>query len=250
MVVEALRDKVTVITGAASGIGAATARTFSAEGATVVICDVDPRGAEVAADLPRATFFRCDTSKFDEVERMQSEVLKNFGRVDVVFANAGVAAKGLVADMTEEFWDDQLSVNLKSVWLTTKAFLPSMCRARTGAIIATSSQLGLVGSPGFAAYGAAKAGIILFIRCLAAEVGEFGIRANALCPGPVDTPGTHRLFTTAAAGTPGADETVNETLVKRFGRPEEIASAALFLATGPAFMTGSVLVVDGGFTTH
>lgn len=237
-----------MITGAASGIGEASARLFAAEGASLVLADVDPKGQDIARELD-AGFVRCDVSSATEVKELAAEALARLEGVDVLFANAGIAVESSVLATTEADWDRVVGTDLTGVWLTCQVFLPSMVREGGGSIIATASQLGLVGIANLAAYTAAKGGVINLMRSLAAEHGSDGIRANALCPGPTWTPLTERLTHGDEASDDALHTVATRTLLGRFGQPEEIASAALFLASDDSsFVTGSVLAVDGGYT--
>jgi NAD(P)-dependent dehydrogenase (short-subunit alcohol dehydrogenase family) len=242
-----LAGKVAVITGAASGIGEAAARLFAAEEASLLLCDVDSGVASVAADLPRAAFVLCDVTRPEALDAARVEVDRRFGRVDIVLANAGRGIHGTASETTDEQWESMMAVDLKGVWLTCKAFLPMMVAAGRGSIVATASQLGLVGYPGLAAYGAAKAGAVQLMRSIAVDYGAHGIRANALCPGPTLTPGMERWLSTLPEPDGVLDELASGTLLKRLAHPEEVAAAALFLASDEAsFVTGATLVVDGG----
>lgn len=244
-----LAGKGCVVTGAASGIGAASARLFAAEGARLVIADVDEeRGRAVAAELG-VTFVRCDVSSAADVDALRDAALAALGRVDVVFANAGTIFHGDAVGTSEQGWDRMLAVDLKGVWLTARAFLPGMIAQGSGSLVATASQLGLVGIAGLAAYTAAKGGVVNLIRTIAAEAGPHGVRANAVCPGPTWTPGTERWAATEPDPAAALAHVESRTLLGRFGRPEEIAAAALFLASDESsFVTGTALVVDGGYT--
>lgn len=243
-----LSHKRVIITGAASGIGEASARLYAAEGASLVLADIDPKGASVARELD-AEFVRCDVSSAADVERLAAKALERLGGADVLFANAGIAVESSVLATTEDDWQRVLGTDLTGVWLTCRAFLPSMLANGGGSIIATASQLGLVGIANLAAYTAAKGGVINLMRSLAAEHGRDGIRANALCPGPTWTPLTERLTHRDGANEDALHTVAERTLLGRFGRPEELASAALFLASDESsYVTGSALVVDGGYT--
>jgi meso-butanediol dehydrogenase/(S,S)-butanediol dehydrogenase/diacetyl reductase len=243
-----LSHKRVIITGAASGIGEASARLYAAEGASLVLADIDPKGASVARELD-AEFVRCDVSSAADVERLAAKALERLGGADVLFANAGIAVESSVLATTEDDWQRVLGTDLTGVWLTCRAFLPSMLAIGGGSIIATASQLGLVGIANLAAYTAAKGGVINLMRSLAAEHGRDGIRANALCPGPTWTPLTERLTHRDGANEDALHTVAERTLLGRFGRPEELASAALFLASDESsYVTGSALVVDGGYT--
>jgi NAD(P)-dependent dehydrogenase (short-subunit alcohol dehydrogenase family) len=236
--VATLADKTAVITGGASGIGRAAAQRFRAEGATVIVSDVrDEEGV-----------IRCDVTVADDVQRLASYAIERLGHVDILFANAGVLTRGDSTTMAEADWERVFEVDVKGLWLVCRAFLPSMLERRSGSIILTASQLGLVGYPGAAAYASAKGAAINFARSLAAETGASGVRVNALCPGPTLTPGLEEWF--KEAGDPEVhDRLAGSTLLGRLASPEEIAAAALFLASDDSsYVTGAALVADGGYT--
>ena len=250
--VESLSGKKTVITGAASGIGAATARRFALEGAEVVLSDIDPAGEELADELGRenAAFVPCDVSDSGQVDELLRAAHARLKSVDVLFANAGIAVQKGTVEITEEDWSRMIDTDLKGVWLTCRAFLPGMVAAGAGSIIATASQLAFVGFAGLPAYGAAKGGVVNLIRCIAAEFGRDGIRANALCPGPTATAGLKRWLSDGHDGDDVVSALAESTLIGRLAKPEEIAAAALFLASDESsYVTGSALLVDGGYTT-
>jgi NAD(P)-dependent dehydrogenase (short-subunit alcohol dehydrogenase family) len=239
--VATLAHKTAVITGGASGIGRAAAQRFRAEGATVLVADV--REAEGTEEI-----VRCDVTVAAEVERLASSAIERLGHVDVLFANAGLLRHGDSMTMSDSDWDRVFEVDVKGLWLVCRAFLPSMMERRSGSIILTASQLGLVGYPGAAAYASAKGAAINFARSLAAETGASGVRVNALCPGPTLTPGLEGWL--REAGDPQVRERLaGSTLLGRLASPEEIAAAALFLASDDSsYVTGAALVADGGYT--
>jgi NAD(P)-dependent dehydrogenase (short-subunit alcohol dehydrogenase family) len=234
-----LAGKTAVITGGASGIGRATAQRFRDEGATVIVADV--RGEQ-------DEFVFCDVTLAGDVERLAQHALEQFGHTDIVFANAGIATHGVGATMSESDWQRVFDVDVKGVWLVCRAFLPAMLERRAGSIVINASQLGLVGYPGLTAYGAAKAAAINLVRSLAAEAGARGVRINALCPGPTLTPGLE-TFLDAAGGEEVARQLAASTLLGRLASAQEIAAAALFLASDDSsYVTGATLVADGGYT--
>ena len=246
-----LTDRVAVITGAASGIGRATAELFVAEGARLALVDVDAdrlreHGLPADACWTRAA----DVSRGADVDALVAAALERFGRIDVLCNIAGRSAFGDVLSTTESSWDDIVDSNLKSVFLCSKAVLPDMIARRSGVIVNMGSVWGLAAGSHAAAYCASKGGILALTRSLAVDYAKYGIRVNALCPGGVETPMIDRY----AAALPAVSATAARNFLKtghpmgRLGQPAEIARAALFLACDDSsFMTGSELVVDGGF---
>jgi NAD(P)-dependent dehydrogenase (short-subunit alcohol dehydrogenase family) len=245
---------VAIITGGTSGMGRATAILFAREGAKVAIQGRDEgRGRGVADAIRRdrgeAMFVRGDVRSSADCRRTVAETLRVFGRVDILFNNAGVFFPRTVPACPEEEWDQTIDVNLKGTFLMSKAVLPHMIERRSGVIINNSSGWGLVGGDAAAAYCASKGGVVLLTKAMAIDHGRQGIRVNCLCPGDVDTP---MLPDDARRrGQPWEEYlrgAVNRPL-GRIGTPEEIARAALFLASDDSsFMTGAALVVDGGGT--
>ena len=247
-----LLEKTALITGATSGIGRATALLFAREGAAVALTGRnETRGREVAAEIEsaggRAIFLRSDVRSADDCRRAVEEALRRFGRLDVLFNNAGVFYPSTVTECSEEEWDLTVDTSLKGTFLMSKYALPSMIAQGSGVIINNSSGWGIVGGDAAAAYCAAKGGVVLLTKAMAIDHGPQGIRVNCICPGDVDTPmlpqDARRRGLTWEAYLAGAS---NRPL-RRIGRPEEIARAALFLACeDSSFMTGAALVVDGG----
>ncbi len=243
-----LEGKVALVTGAAAGIGEATARLFAHEGAQVILADIDvKRGRRVAAELDkvtRALFVEMDVSQSVQVENGLAAVRRQFERLDVLVCNAGIEGKNLLLhEYTEAEFDHVVSVNLKGAFLTMKYAIPWMLEGKGGSIVVVASPLGMVVVPKFAAYTSSKGGVIQLSKAAAIDYAEMGIRVNCVCPGVVDTPMTQR------------DIDLNgpverwDNLVNRMASAGEIADAILFLA-GPrsTFAYGSVLVVDGGKT--
>jgi len=248
-----LDGKVAIITGAASGIGKATACLFSVEGAKVVVADWDEEaGAAVAADLRHqgghAIFVRTDVSLSGDVQQMVQAALNNFGRIDILINNAGIEGQqAQTAEATEENWDHVMAVNLKSVFLVMKYVIPQMLTQGGGAIVNNASVAGLVGFAGSPAYCASKGGIVQLTRVAALEYAARNIRVNCVCPGVILTPMVERVATTQEV----MSALVNMEPVGRLGRPEEIASAILFLASDEAsYVTGAILPVDGGLVAR
>lgn len=252
-----LKDKVTLITGGAAGIGKATAQRFQEEGAVVVICDVkEDLGQAVADELGLAAFYKVNVADRQDVQRWIDDVLARFGRIDVLVNNAGVLRDGrlvvvkegeLVKQMPEADWDLVIGVNLKGVFNCTQAVAPVMIKQGSGVIINASSVVGLDGNFGQTNYVATKAGVIGLTKVWARELGRNGIRVNAIAPGNILFPGGN--WERIVAGRPEAWQRWidREVALKRFGRVEEIADAALWLASARAsFVTGATIVVDGG----
>jgi meso-butanediol dehydrogenase/(S,S)-butanediol dehydrogenase/diacetyl reductase len=247
-------DKTALITGAASGIGAATARLFAQEGARVVLADVqDTLGREVADQIRAAGgtahYIHADVSASEDVAGMIQATVEHFGSLDILYNNAGLARGGSITEIAEEDWDLVIAVDLKSIYLGCKYAIPRM-RERGGAIVSTASVAGLRGSPGLHAYGAAKAGVINLTRSIAAEAGQYGIRVNCVCPGIIETPIWGALGQLPPEARTEMFRRMGEgVLLGRSGQPEEIAKVILFLASDDAsYITGAAIVVDGGLT--
>ena len=251
---ERLAGKVAVITGAARGIGAATARLFAKEGASVVLADVlDEQGKEVAAEIKKAggkaEFVHCDVTNSADVKNAITTAVRLYGKLDVLFNNAGIV--GVTTDLAnypEEDFDQVISVNLKSCFLGLKHAIPEMIKSGSGSIINTASILGIVGLPWMAGYGAAKGGIVALTRVAALECANQGIRVNAIAPGGVDT----TMIQEQVGGLPEAYQAlVQMEPLGRFAQPEEIASLVLFLASDESsFITGAIYPIDGGWTAR
>uniref|UniRef100_A0A7C3A9F0 SDR family oxidoreductase n=1 Tax=Thermorudis sp. TaxID=1969470 RepID=A0A7C3A9F0_9BACT len=252
-----LGGKVALITGAASGIGAASARLFAAEGARLMLVDVNCRAlTPLVEDLERSgaqvISSQADVAKPTEVAAAIDATIAKFGHLHVLFANAGISGRGLAPEMPIEEFDRIMEVNVRGAFLCARYAIPHIARAGGGSIIFTASELALVGSPGGAAYCASKAALLGMARALALDHGKQGIRVNCLCPGAVDTP---LLWSSAERLGISVDEYRAEIISRmplgRIGQPEEIARAALFLASDDSsFMTGTALVVDGGWTAR
>jgi NAD(P)-dependent dehydrogenase (short-subunit alcohol dehydrogenase family) len=243
-----LRDKVALVTGGASGIGRATAETFTREGARVLVADYAEDGeSETVRAIKNAggdaRYVRVDVSDSAQVRRMVDTALEAWGRIDILFNGAAVLAYGTAIDMDEKDWTRIISVNLTGTFLCCKAVLPHMVRQGSGSIINVASTTGAHDACARAvAYVSSKGGVTLLTRAMAIDHAKQGIRVNALCPGPTDTAMLRNAL------TPDQLEAFAKTYpMGRLGRPEELASAALFLASDEAsFVTGSAMYVDGG----
>ncbi|WNS76145.1 SDR family NAD(P)-dependent oxidoreductase [Bacillus sp. DTU_2020_1000418_1_SI_GHA_SEK_038] len=242
-----LQDKVAVITGGVSGIGAATARLFVSEGAKVVLVDLnEEKGKAFEAELKalnaEALFIKANITSEEDVANVFKQTVETFGKVDVVFNNAGIGRVHPSHSLEYSEWRNTVNVDLDGVFLVARESIREMLKTGGGTIVNTASMFGLVGSPGSAAYNAAKGGVVNLTRSLALEYAEQNIRVNALCPGFIDTPIIpEESKQVLAAATP----------VKRLGKAEEMAKAVLFMACDDSsFMTGNSLTVDGGYTAQ
>ena len=245
-----LAGKVAVITGGASGIGLATAKRFAAEGATVVIGDVDERTGSAAAELVGGLFVRVDVTDEDQVNALFDTAAGTYGSVDIAFNNAGISPPDDDSIETTELpaWNKVQDVNLKSVYLCCRAALRHMVAQGSGSIINTASFVAVLGSAtSQISYTASKGGVLAMSRELGVQFARQGIRVNALCPGPVNTPLLQELF---AADQARAARRLIHIPVGRVAEPEELAAAVAFLASDDAsFITGSTCLVDGGISS-
>ena len=245
-----LQGKVAIVTGAASGIGRATALLFAQEGAKVVAADLDEGGQDVARAIEgaggHATFVKTDVSDPEDVRRMIDTAVRTYGRLDVLFNNAGIEGEQApTADCTVENWDRVIAVNLRSVFLGTKFAIPEMLKGGGGSIINTASVAGLVGFPGLPAYCASKGGVVQVTKTTALEYAKQNIRVNVICPGIIATPMVERFV----GGDPEREKAMTALEpVGRMGTAEEVAHLALYLASDDSsFCTGAPFIVDGGF---
>jgi meso-butanediol dehydrogenase/(S,S)-butanediol dehydrogenase/diacetyl reductase len=247
-----LENKVAIITAGGSGIGAATARRFTQEGASVVVADISGRRAEevasaISASGGKAIHLKMDASDPEGVQASITLALDAYGRIDIMFNNAGMADAAPLDEISLESWNRVLAVTLTSTFLGLKYCLPLMRRQGGGAVINTASVSGTGGDYGLSSYNAAKAGVINLTRAAAIENAKFNIRVNCVCPGAINTRAAQIL------GGDRADEfrrlQAKAHPLGRMGEPEEIASAVTFLASAEAsFITGAALMVDGGVT--
>lgn len=252
-----LLNKVAIVTGAKNGIGFAIAKRFIAEGAYVVLADIIDAKAETESlsinsnETSKAKFILTDVSCESEVQALFENTLKQFGRVDILVNNAGIEFAKTIETTLEEEWDRLMAVNLKGVFLCSKTAVPIMRAQGGGVIINMASELGIVGEAGVAAYCASKGGVVLLSKAMAIDHGPQGIRVNCLCPGPVTTQLLEDVFASSENPLAMRQSFEASTVLKRLGKPEEIASAAVFLASSESsFMAGANLVIDGGWTAR
>lgn len=251
-----LDGKVCIVTGAAGGIGHATAQLFVREGAKVLLVDHDnSRLSAIASELgPNASYVSADVSSVDDSRRYVAAAVERFGRVNVLFANAGIEGQvAPIADLPPEAFDKVLLVNVRGVFLGLKFAIPEIAKQGGGSIVITSSVAGLVGSPGLAAYVTSKHAVLGLMRSAAIEAAPQGIRVNSIHPGPIDN---RMMRGIEGQLSPGHEHEVKrgfegQVPLARYGTNEEIARLALFLASDDAsYCTGSTFVADGGFTAH
>ncbi|MFZ5704326.1 MAG: SDR family NAD(P)-dependent oxidoreductase [Pseudomonadota bacterium] len=236
-----LAGRVAIVTGAASGIGAAIAARFAAEGAQVLAADIEPRKPDEGTD--RIFPFPCDVTDPDAVDALVADALARFERLDIMVNNVGAAVHGWLKDAGNDDWDRAISISLSSTFYGIRAALRPMLRQQSGSIINISSGAGFGGAPGMASYGTAKAGVHNLTRSAAVENARSGVRINCIAPGAIESPPIVAWANTLQGGL---DAYVDGLLPGRFGRPEEIAAVALFLATDEAsFVNGAVIPVDG-----
>jgi NAD(P)-dependent dehydrogenase (short-subunit alcohol dehydrogenase family) len=245
-----LKDRVAIITGAASGIGRATALLFAKEGAKIVAADVDDEGSnetvnQIQASGNEAFLVRTDVTSTEDVQAMVKATIDTYGKLDILFNSAGIAMRLPVAELPEADWDRCIDVNLKGVYLCSKYAIPEIIRNGGGSIINMGSIYGIVGGKTRAAYVASKGAVANLTRGMALDYVDDNIRVNCICPGFVETP-----LVQGVVKTPEAYQALaNQHPMKRLGQPEEIAYGALYLASDESsFVTGIALPIDGGYT--
>ena len=245
-----LENKTAIVTGASRGIGEAIAIKFAEHGANIAftyLSSVERAQAleeKLSAMGVKAKGYKSDAADFAAAEQLANDVLQEFGNVDICVNNAGISRDNLLLRLTPEQWDDVISANLKSVYNLTKQVIRPMMKARSGSIINMSSVVGVSGNPGQGAYAASKAGVIGFTKSIALELGSRNIRCNAIAPGFIETDMTGYLK------DGGAEAWFSKIPMARFGKAEEVANAALFLASDmSSYVTGQVLGVCGGLDT-
>jgi NAD(P)-dependent dehydrogenase (short-subunit alcohol dehydrogenase family) len=244
-----LQGKVAIVTGAASGIGKATAELFATEGAKVVAADVNERDGQALADRLGADvlFQLADVAVSADVKALVATAEERFGGLDVLFNNAGIAVFKTIEETSEEEWDRVVAVNLRSIYLGIKHAIPAMRRRGGGSIINTASVHGFLTAGGLGAYGATKHGVIGITKSAALELARENIRVNAVCPGAIDTPIMRANLRAVGDEAEELAKIANSEPIGRVGQPSEIARAVLWLATDEAsFATGAPFVIDGG----
>jgi NAD(P)-dependent dehydrogenase (short-subunit alcohol dehydrogenase family) len=247
-----LDQRVAIVTGAAQGIGRATAAALAREGAAVTIADIDEANGRSAADEIAASggkvhFLRVDVNSMADITRMVDETLARFGRVDVLVNNAARAVPGVVDEIEEDTWNAVMSNNLTSVWRGMRRVVPVMRRQGSGSIVNISSLQALTGFEGWAAYAAAKGGINALTQQAARDLAPHGIRVNAVAPGTIMTPLNEKVFREAANAEELIARWTSRHPLGRFGRPMEVAELVVFLASDrSSFITGEIIRIDGG----
>ncbi len=247
-----LEGRVALITGGASGIGRATALLFAREGAAVAVVDLDGTGAlavaqEIEDEGGQAIAVRCDVSQAVDCRRAVGEAVSAFGRLDVLFNNAGIIRRANVLETSEEEWDRAMAVNVKSIYLMSKFAIPIMAQSGGGAIVNTGSGWGLVGGRNAVSYCASKGAVVNMTRAMALDHAAQNIRVNCVCPGDTDTGMLRSEAKQLGATTEAFLVEAADRPLGRIGKPEDIAQAVLYLASdASSFVTGTTLVVDGG----
>jgi meso-butanediol dehydrogenase/(S,S)-butanediol dehydrogenase/diacetyl reductase len=244
-----LKDKTAIITGGGSGIGLATARAFCKEGAKVILFGRRKEKLISAADElgDSVLIVQGDMTHNDDLDQLINKTLNNFKGIDILVNSAGLFNGAPLHEISDSQWDGIMDINIRSIFQLTRRVLPIMMAQKSGSIVHISSILGLIAVPQVAAYNVSKGALNQFSRSIAVEYGSYGIRSNSICPGLIETDMTADLMKDASL----MQEWSKEYPIGRFGKPEDVASACLFLASDESsFITGTVLPVDGGFTAH
>ena len=241
-----LDGKIAIVTGAGQGIGRGIAEKLAAEGATVAVTDINDATAKETAQAVGGVGIACDVTSREDVAAMVAQVQQQFGRIDVLVNNAGWDKVGTFVDSDPADWDRIIAINLYGVLHTCKAVLPIMAGQGGGTVVNLASDAGRVGSSGEAVYAAAKGGIIAFTKTVAREMARSGINANAVCPGPTDTP----LFASIGGDNPKLREALIRAIpMRRLAQPTDLANVVAFLASDEAaYVTGQTVSVSGGLT--
>ena len=243
-----LAEKIAIVTGAGQGIGRGIAERLAADGATVVVADINESTAEAtAAAIPGGALgVRTDVTSRESVAALVEQVMDRFGRIDVLVNNAGWDTAGPFVDSDPADWDRVIAVNLYGVLHTSKAVLPVMVQQRSGSVVNLASDAGRVGSSGEAVYSAAKGGVIAFTKATAREMARHQVNANCVCPGPADTP----LFSSLGGDDPKLREALIRAIpFRRLAQPEDVAHMVAFFASDEAaYITGQTVSVSGGLT--
>jgi 2-hydroxycyclohexanecarboxyl-CoA dehydrogenase len=241
-----LEGKIAIVTGAGQGIGRGIATKLAAEGATVVVTDINEDTAKETAATIGGVGIRTDVTSRESVEAMVEQVMRQFGRIDVLVNNAGWDKSGPFVDSDPADWDRIIAINLYGVLHTSKAVLPIMAAQGAGSVVNLASDAGRVGSSGEAVYSAAKGGVIAFTKATAREMARHQVNANCVCPGPTDT----ALFASVGGDNPKLREALTKAIpFRRLAQPEDLANVVAFLASDEAaYVTGQTVSVSGGLT--
>lgn len=247
-----LNGKTAIITGAASGIGLVTASLLADMGARVALIDIsESAGKKAATEIRKrggnVKFFHCDISSDNECKKTIKAIHEEFGKIDILFNNAGVIKRKNIIDLEEKDWDQVLDVNLKGIYLLSRYVIPIMIKGKGGSIINTGSGWGLKGGPNALAYCASKGGVVNMTRAMAIDLGKYGIRVNCVCPGDIDTPMLRGEAHQLGVNEEEFMKEAENRPINRVGTPQDVAYAVLYLTSNlSTWVTGSILVVDGG----
>jgi meso-butanediol dehydrogenase/(S,S)-butanediol dehydrogenase/diacetyl reductase len=245
-----LENKVTIVTGASSGIGRGSAIVFASNGAKVVVADIDEQGGrKTVEEIHRrggtAIWVKTDVSSASDAKNCVETAVKEFGRLDCLFSNAGFNPTGTVVDTAEELWDRVVDVNLKGMFLMCKYTIPEMKKMGGGSIVCTASVDGILAIRNEAAYIATKGGIISLVKAMTLDHAPDKVRVNCILPGAIRTP----LYENFIRDNPGVDDQADQHAMNRIGEPEEVGAVAMFLLSDAAsFVTGAIVPVDGGYS--
>jgi NAD(P)-dependent dehydrogenase (short-subunit alcohol dehydrogenase family) len=248
-----LENKVAIITGGGDGIGQAAAVLFGKEGASVAIADINLEKANntlnmIKASNGKAMVVQVDVTKADSVEKMVKDVIKAYGRIDILVNNAAVFIEATVLNTSEKDWDNIMAINLKGIFLCCKYTIPEMIKAKKGSIVNIGSEAGITGFKNQTAYDASKGGVVNMTRAMALDFAEYNVRVNCVCPGTTETPMVKQAIAVAPDPVQARRNFSSRPLL-RLGRPEEIAAGILYMASDESpYATGSILAIDGGKT--